>query len=95
MMKANQVKGKRISLGLMTKTVADQLGLKEQTYRKKEAGFLKFTEKEKFKLGKILDLTLAELDEFLFDGQISHFFFLQNANWYIVFSQWILYRSQR
>ena len=74
MMKANQVKGKRISLGLMTKTVADQLGLKEQTYRKKEAGFLKFTEKEKFKLGKILDLTLAELDEFLFDGQISHFF---------------------
>ena len=73
-MKPLEIKGARTRLGYSQQYMADELGMSVHSYRKKESGKMKFTEKEKFKLGEILELNGSQLDNFLFDGQLAKFF---------------------
>ncbi len=50
--------------------MADNLGISVATYRKKESGVIRFTDKEKVKVTKLLELTPAQMNDFLFDGEL-------------------------
>ena len=73
-MKPLEIKGARTRLGYTQQKLADVLGISVHSYRKKESGAVKFTEKEKFELARILGFSLSQLDEILFDGELSEFY---------------------
>lgn len=50
--------------------MADNLGISVATYRKKESGVIRFTDKEKIMVTKLLELTPAQMNDFLFDGEL-------------------------
>ena len=50
--------------------MADNLGISVATYRKKESGVIRFTDKEKAAVTKLLELTPAQMNDFLFDGEL-------------------------
>lgn len=75
-----EIKGARTRLGYSQEYVAEQLGLSVHSYRKKESGEVKFTDKEKFQLAKILELSYEQADDFLFDGELKKFFNQQFPN---------------
>ncbi len=77
-MKPLEIKGARTRLGYTQQYMADQLETSVHSYQKKESGKIKFTEAEKFKVGKILGLNLKQLNDYLFDGQLDSFLFAQN-----------------
>ena len=66
-MKPLEIKGARARLGYKQQYMADNLGISVATYRKKESGVIRFTDKEKTKL---LELTPAQMNDFLFDGEL-------------------------
>jgi len=67
-MKPLEIKGARARLGYKQKYVADKLGISVANYRKKESGHIRFSDVEKIELSKILELSPAQMNEFLFDG---------------------------
>lgn len=69
-MKPLEIKGARTRLGYTQKYMAEQLGMSVFSYQKKESGQVKFAEEEKMKVGKILQLTLEQFNDFLFDGML-------------------------
>lgn len=69
-MKPLEVKGARVRLGYKQQHMADSLGISVATYRKKESGAIRFTDKEKIRVAKILKLTPGQMNEFLFDGEL-------------------------
>lgn len=73
-MKPLEIKGARTRLGYTQQNLADVLGISVHSYRKKESGACKFTEKEKFEIARILGFSLSQLDEILFDGELSDFY---------------------
>ena len=73
-MKPLEIKGARTRLGYTQQKLADVLGISVHSYRKKESGAVKFTEKEKFELARTLGFSLSQLDEILFDGELSEFY---------------------
>lgn len=73
-MKPLEIKGARTRLGYTQEEMAEQLNMSVHSYQKKESGNIKFTEDEKFELARILELSFAQLDDYLFDRQISYFF---------------------
>ena len=73
-MKPLEIKGARTRLGYTQQQMAEWLDMSVHSYRKKESGHIKFTESEKFALGKILGLTLEQLNDYLFDSQLDDFF---------------------
>lgn len=73
-MKPLEIKGARTRLGYTQQQMADSLAMSVHSYQKKESGHIKFTESEKFALGKILGLSLEQLNEYLFDSQLDDFF---------------------
>ena len=73
-MKPLEIKGARTRLGYTQEQMAEKLDMSVYSYRKKESGEIKFTEKEKFALAKILELSLGQLNDYLFDGQLDYFF---------------------
>jgi len=73
-MKPLEIKGARTRLGYSQQQMAEMLEMSVHSYQKKESGHIKFTETEKFKLGKLLQLSLEQLNDYLFDGQLDYFF---------------------
>ena len=69
-MKPLEIKGARARLGYKQQYMADNLGISVATYRKKESGVIRFTDKEKVKVTKLLELTTAQMNDFLFDGEL-------------------------
>ena len=69
-MKPLEIKGARTRLGYKQQYMADNLGISVATYRKKESGVIRFTDKEKIQVTKILELTTAQMNDFLFDGEL-------------------------
>ena len=67
-MKPLEIKGARARLGYKQQFMADNLGISVATYRKKESGVIRFTDKEKAAVTKLLELTPAQMNDFLFDG---------------------------
>ena len=68
-MKPLEIKGARARLGYKQQYMADNLGISVATYRKKES-VIRFTDKEKVKVTKLLELTPAQMNDFLFDGEL-------------------------
>ena len=68
-MKPLEIKGARARLGYK-QFMADNLGISVATYRKKESGVIRFTDKEKAAVTKLLELTPAQMNDFLFDGEL-------------------------
>ena len=69
-MKPLEIKGARARLGYKQQYMADNLGISVATYRKKESGVIRFTDKEKIMVTKLLELTPAQMNDFLFDGEL-------------------------
>ncbi len=69
-MKPLEIKGARARLGYKQQYMADNLGISVATYRKKESGVIRFTDKEKVQMTKILELTPQQMNDFLFDGEL-------------------------
>ena len=69
-MKPLEIKGARTKLGYTQKYVAEQLGMSVYSYQKKESGQVKFTDEEKAGLTELLELTLEQFNDFLFDGKL-------------------------
>ena len=69
-MKPLEIKGARVRLGYKQHFMADSLGISISTYQKKEGGFVRFSDDEKVKMTKILQLTPAQMNDFLFDGEL-------------------------
>lgn len=69
-MKPLEIKGARARLGYKQQYMADNLGISVATYRKKESGLIRFTDKEKIQVTKILELTPTQMNDFLFDGEL-------------------------
>ena len=64
------VKGARVTLGLTSVQVAEQLGLSKAQYNDRERGRTKFSDDEKIKLSKILGWTPEEMNKYLYDGKL-------------------------
>ena len=73
-MKPLEIKGARTRLGYTQEQMAEKLNMSVHSYRKKESGDIKFTDREKFELARILCFSFKQLDDYLFDGQIGYFF---------------------
>ena len=69
-MKPLEIKGARARLGYKQQFMADNLGISVATYRKKESGVIRFTDKEKAAVTKLVGLTPAQMNDFLFDGEL-------------------------
>lgn len=69
-MKPLEIKGARTRLGYTQKYVAEQLGMSVYSYQKKESGQVKFTDEEKVALTGLLELTLEQFNDYLFDGKL-------------------------
>lgn len=69
-MKPREIKGARARLGYTQQFMADQLEMNYHSYRKKESGAVRFTDKEKIQLARILGLTPWEMNDYLFDGKL-------------------------
>lgn len=69
-MKPLEIKGARARLGYKQQYMADNLEISVATYRKKESGVIRFTDKEKIMVTKLLELTPAQMNDFLFDGEL-------------------------
>lgn len=69
-MKPLEVKGARARLGYKQKFMADNLGISVSTYRKKESGAIRFSDKEKLLMTEILELTPKQMNDFFYDGKL-------------------------
>lgn len=69
-MKPLEIKGARTRLGYTQQYVADQLGITVLSYRNKESGRVRFTDAEMIGLAEVLQLSLVQFNDFLFDGKL-------------------------
>ena len=69
-MKPLEIKGARTRLGYTQKYMAEHLEMSVYSYQKKESGQVKFAEDEKLKVGELLQLSLEQFNDFLFDGKL-------------------------
>lgn len=69
-MKPLEIKGARTRLGYTQQYVADQLGITVLSYRNKESGRVRFTDTEMIGLAEVLQLSLVQFNDFLFDGKL-------------------------
>lgn len=67
-MKPLEIKGARTRLGYTQRDVAEQLGMSLPSYRKKESGYIRFTDKEKADLAVLLMLSPEQINDYLYDG---------------------------
>lgn len=68
--KPNEVKSARVRLGYDQQFMADSLGISLDSYGGKERGKLNFTDAEKIELAKILNMTVDQLNDVLFEGKL-------------------------
>jgi len=69
-MNLRDIKAERTRLGLTQKYMADRLGISEASYRKKEAGTVKWSDEEKVLLVEILHLTYEQYNNFFYKGKL-------------------------
>lgn len=69
-MKPREIKGARTRLGYTQQFMADSLEMNYHSYRKKESGAVQFTDDEKVKVARILELSFFQMNDFLFDGKL-------------------------
>lgn len=69
-MKPREIKGARARLGYTQQFMADQLEMSYHSYRKKESGAVRFTDKEKVKVARLLELSPGQMNDYLFDGEL-------------------------
>ncbi len=69
-MKPLEIKGARTRLGYTQQYVADQLNVTVNSYHKKESGRVRFTDDEKVVLAEVLQFSLEQFNDFLFDGRL-------------------------
>lgn len=69
-MKPLEIKGARTRLGYSQKYMAEQLNIVEQSYGKKERGIVRFTDREKVLMARILGLNARQVNDFFFDGMM-------------------------
>lgn len=65
-----EIKAQRTRLGYTQQEVAERMGMKLRTYQSKECGYSKFREDEKLALARVLELTIYQVNDFLFDGKL-------------------------
>lgn len=70
LIKTREIKGARTRLGYTQQYVADQLGITVLSYRNKESGRVRFTDTEMVGLADVLQLSLVQFNDFLFDGKL-------------------------
>lgn len=70
LIKTREIKGARTRLGYTQQYVADQLGITVLSYRNKEGGRVRFTDNEMIGLAEVLQLSLVQFNDFLFDGKL-------------------------
>lgn len=70
LIKTREIKGARTRLGYTQQYVADQLGITVLSYRNKESGRVRFTDTEMVGLAEVLQLSLVQFNDFLFDGKL-------------------------
>lgn len=69
-MKPREIKGARARLGYTQQFMADQLEMNYHSYRKKESGEVRFTDEEKIRVARLLELTPVQMNDYLFDGKL-------------------------
>ena len=69
-MKPLEIRGARARLGYTQQFMANELGISTASYSAKERGETKFADAEKVKVAKLLGWSLAQMNDFLFDGQL-------------------------
>lgn len=69
-MKPREIKGARTRLGYTQQFMADQLDLTKDSYVKRENGVVRFTDTQKVKIARLLELTPSQMNEFLYDGAL-------------------------
>lgn len=69
-MKPLEIRGARARLGFNQQFMADAIGKSASTYQKKESGIVRFTDKEKLAVARVLKLSPDEMNDFLFDGEL-------------------------
>ena len=69
-MKPLEIKGARTRLGFSQKYMAEQLNIGGQSYAKKERGIVRFTDREKVIVARILGLNARQVNDFFFDGMM-------------------------
>ena len=68
--KPNWVRGIRCAYGYSAKQISSELGISETNYRKKEAGNVGFSDKEKVALAKIFSLSIWQVNSIFFNGEL-------------------------
>ena len=69
-MKPNEIKGARTRLGLTQEHMATELEISVSSYQKKEGGIVKFSDEEKVKVAKILELSPKQMNDYLYNGML-------------------------
>ena len=68
--KPNWVRGVRCAYGYSAKQISSALGISETNYRKKEAGNVGFSDREKVALAKMFNLSIGQVNYIFFDGKL-------------------------
>ena len=71
-----KLKGYRVSKGYNVKQISQAIGCTPNMYSKKERGFTKFSVEEFEKFVNVLELTMVQVGDILFDGNVP----IGNAN---------------
>ena len=66
----NNVKGRRVGLGMSASAVASHLGMAVSNYLNRERGFTKFSDEEKISISKLFGWSPLEMNIYLYDGML-------------------------
>lgn len=69
-MQASRIEGKRKEIGMTQKEVADVLGIKVSTYRKKAFPPGRFSDEQKILLSKLFSLDYRQFNDIFYEGQL-------------------------
>lgn len=69
-MKPREIKGARTRLGYTQQFMADQLNMTKDSYAKRETGVVRFTDKQKVQVARLLELSPWQMNDFLYDGEL-------------------------
>lgn len=69
-MKPREIKGARTRLGFSQKYMAEQLDITEAAYGRKERGTVRFTDREKVIVARVLGFTAGQVNDYFFDGMM-------------------------
>ena len=72
----NKIRAMRKGYGFTQKYMAENLGMSVSTYQNKEKGRVRFSDKEKVSMARILQLAADQVNDIFFDGKLP----IGNAN---------------